>query len=399
MQDRFYPPEDRRLIAEVVGQSAFRDLLDLPTLAWQELGIVLACYTTVIGGAALYLMGLLPYWLLLPADVLAIYATFTPLHDATHGSVSSNRRLNDLIGTVAALPLFPGITTAFYRYLHLEHHRNTGDPQQDPDEITVSAKMPWAPLVWMFIDLIWLSWYLRRINTRSTRDLVRDGITILFFVAWHVGWLMSPYAWEFVLLWWIPQRLGIMLLAYLFASIQHPEGELQVRRPLQATRMYEGGFLTRLFMISQSQHLMHHLYPAIPYYRYNDAWELSEPVLRDREIMWSNLLGHRAQPDPLPPAGASMDEAVPGHAFTAELARSGKTVHVAADQSLLDALRDARIMVPAVCQQGLCGTCACKVLEGEVDHRDSVLRDAHKARGMMTSCVSRAAGEKLVLDL
>ena len=82
-----------------------------------------------------------------------------------------------------------------------------------------------------------------------------------------------------------------------------------------------------------------------------------------------------------------------------ELARSNKIIQANADQSLLAALRDAGVHVNFDCCVGDCGTCAVKVLEGEPEHRDHVLSDAAKARGRMCVCVSRARGEKLVLDL
>ena len=40
------------------------------------------------------------------------------------------------------------------------------------------------------------------------------------------------------------------------------------------------------------------------------------------------------------------------------------------------------------------------VLEGDVDHRDSVLPDhVRNEMGKMLSCVSRARGQRLLLDL
>lgn len=87
-------------------------------------------------------------------------------------------------------------------------------------------------------------------------------------------------------------------------------------------------------------------------------------------------------------------------AFLAVLARSGITVQVAAEQSLLQALLDARIDIPCSCLSGICGTCETKVLEGEPEHRDSVLNDHEKREGRsMMPCVSRSRGPSITLDL
>jgi vanillate O-demethylase ferredoxin subunit len=56
--------------------------------------------------------------------------------------------------------------------------------------------------------------------------------------------------------------------------------------------------------------------------------------------------------------------------------------------------------VDVSCEQGVCGTCICNVLEGVPDHRDSYLTDDEKAANdQMTLCCSRARTPSLVLDL
>jgi len=83
-----------------------------------------------------------------------------------------------------------------------------------------------------------------------------------------------------------------------------------------------------------------------------------------------------------------------------ELARTGVTVAVAPDESILEAVL---AVVPEhlySCQEGYCGTCEVRVLDGEPDHRDVVLTDEEKATGdKMIICVSRALSARLVLDL
>lgn len=623
MQPSSYPEAERNTLARIVADPQFGRVIALPLIAWQEVGLIALCYAVLIGGVALATAGWAPYALVIPVHALAIYAIFTPLHDATHGALSRNRALNDALGTLAALPLFPGFTTGLYRFLHMEHHKHTGEAEADPDEVTVATRMPAKFLVWMFLDLYWIAWYLRRVGHRPRQEWIGAIASVGFFFGWHIGWLISPYAIEFLLLWLIPQRLGITLLVYLFASIQHPEGVHQRERPIQATRMMRGGPLVRWATLSQAQHLMHHLFPTVPYYRYNDAWALAEPRLREHEIVWGRVFGERPHPSPIAstaglgadtmeativaadavgegvkaytlapasaqpfpaftpgahidvylddgivrqyslceafdgqhyriavkreaagrggsrslhahwhvgrrvrigrprnlfalgvheavvlvaggigitpllamaealhqsgtnfvfhvcarapdgqPFGTQLQEALyanhlrchydqapgtqnnpltdvdlpewqPGHAmylcgpkgfmthvqalaaqrgwpkdaiftesfsasspptgvnkaFEVVLARSGRTLYVPDDASLLDVLNAAHCSVPAACTQGLCGSCVCTVLEGEIEHRDVALSQAARGAGQMTTCVSRAKGERLVVDL
>jgi len=80
--------------------------------------------------------------------------------------------------------------------------------------------------------------------------------------------------------------------------------------------------------------------------------------------------------------------------------RSGVTLEVTPDMSILETLEDASIPIMGSCYEGVCGTCEARVLEGTPVHRDSVLTDAEKATGeVMLTCVSGSSTERLVLDL
>ncbi|MGN9762182.1 PDR/VanB family oxidoreductase [Streptomyces sp. SD31] len=87
-----------------------------------------------------------------------------------------------------------------------------------------------------------------------------------------------------------------------------------------------------------------------------------------------------------------------GGAFEVELRRSGRTLTVPADSSVLAAVRAELPNTAYSCEQGFCGTCQQRVLEGEVDHRDELLTDAERADSMLI-CVSRARSDRLVLDM
>lgn len=89
-----------------------------------------------------------------------------------------------------------------------------------------------------------------------------------------------------------------------------------------------------------------------------------------------------------------------GTEFAVTVASTGQTVDVAANETLLAALRRAGVHAPYSCQQGFCGTCRSRVLAGSVDHRDTLLTDIERDSGLMLICVSRAAeGSYLTLDL
>jgi ferredoxin-NADP reductase len=90
----------------------------------------------------------------------------------------------------------------------------------------------------------------------------------------------------------------------------------------------------------------------------------------------------------------------PCEAFEIELVRTGITLLVPSDLSIIEVLEEAGIDVPSSCEEGICGTCKTTVFSGLPDHHDSVLSaEEHAAGNIIAVCVSRSRSPRLVLDL
>lgn len=587
-------------------------LWPLPTLC-----LLLGCFATF----ALSAYGMVAGWMPIPLGMiingLVIYAAFTPLHDGTHRAVSRNRLLNDVISTLSGQLLLPGFEVAIYRIIHLAHHKSTGEHHEDPDEPGTRSLAEFL-LYGLFLELYWAHWYLKRLNQWSTAQNMRVLLGVCLMASWYAIWIASPWALEWLLIWWIPQRIGAVLILYAFAYIQHPPGVEQREYPIRATGILRPNKWLGPLMLGQNAHLIHHLYPQIPWYRLEAGWRatkaellqrsppirgywggwrqdafpnaeapwrlawvvatediaqdirlftlesaspLSLPIceagahidvrpepgvvrqysligLPDKPGRWqiavkreaggrggsiamharlkqgtlvevgsprnnfplqassgrhvliaggigvtplismayalgakdfalhvfarspahapfgrhiqsfpfaarielhcddgkgfddseiANALGQYRAGDRsylCGPAGfmervravaatagwpadaiatENFSPSRPSHAealFTIKLARSGRQLRVEAGQSIVDVLEAERLPVDSVCRQGVCGTCRCRVLSGEIEHRDSVLTAAERAAGnQMLLCVSRGAGNGLlVLD-
>jgi vanillate O-demethylase ferredoxin subunit len=86
--------------------------------------------------------------------------------------------------------------------------------------------------------------------------------------------------------------------------------------------------------------------------------------------------------------------------FDVRIASTGKVFTIPADRSVLQVLGEQGVFIPASCEQGVCGTCLTKVLEGVPDHRDLYLTEEEQAANdIFTPCCSRARSATLVLDL
>jgi vanillate O-demethylase ferredoxin subunit len=98
--------------------------------------------------------------------------------------------------------------------------------------------------------------------------------------------------------------------------------------------------------------------------------------------------------------GAAPQDTTGDRAFQVKIASSGAVYDVPADQTVVQALQAHGIEILTSCEQGVCGTCITRVLQGECDHRDLYFTDEEKAANdQFTPCCSRARGAMLVLDL
>ncbi|HZY15883.1 MAG TPA: PDR/VanB family oxidoreductase [Ramlibacter sp.] len=98
--------------------------------------------------------------------------------------------------------------------------------------------------------------------------------------------------------------------------------------------------------------------------------------------------------------GAAPQDTTGDRPFQVKLASSGQSYEIPADQTVVQALQQHGVEILVSCEQGVCGTCITRVLEGECDHRDMYFTDEEKAKNdQFTPCCSRAKSPLLVLDL
>lgn len=98
-------------------------------------------------------------------------------------------------------------------------------------------------------------------------------------------------------------------------------------------------------------------------------------------------------------SAAAIDTSDDG-SFEVQVASTGKVIRVESNQTVIGALASHDVEVITSCEQGVCGVCLTRVLEGTPDHRDMFLTSAEQAKGdQFTPCCSRALSARLVLDL
>jgi ring-1,2-phenylacetyl-CoA epoxidase subunit PaaE len=263
--------------------------LALPTLALLIAGVGLWC-----GSSVLYLAGPLPWWATVLVNALASYLLFTVAHDAGHHSASSIDWLNDMIGRLAT-PLF-ALHAAFpvWRYIHMQHHRFTNHRDgEDPDDYTMRGARWQMPLRWLTIDYAYLFFYLPRLTARPRREQIEAFLWLGIAVLLPLALIASGnlVAWLVLLL--LPSRLTILFLAWAFDYLPHhglhhrpSEDRLKTTR----NRIGSERVLSPV-LLYQNYHLVHHLHPVVPFYRYLAVWRRNEQRYLEGEPSLSTVRG------------------------------------------------------------------------------------------------------------
>lgn len=98
--------------------------------------------------------------------------------------------------------------------------------------------------------------------------------------------------------------------------------------------------------------------------------------------------------------GAEVVKSDDDASFEVKLASSGKVIVVPKDRTVVQALAANGFEIATSCEQGVCGTCLTRVLEGEPDHKDMYLTpEEQAANDQFLPCCSRSKSRLLVLDL
>lgn len=279
----------REVINQVVNDPDYKKVSKVPFLSAYQTGLLLLAYGGFALGIASYFYLNASLWLVVPIMGFCSYLAFTPLHDSTHQAASSNKFLNDALGTLAAFLLFPFMLASVYRFLHMTHHRYVGDDDLDPDSILVAIPTryyPWGYLILLVFDIAWIYWLFTKGWSRMPSKVrMATYFSVIGFLAFNIIWFASPYWFEYLMLFYIPTRIGQAYTAYTFAHIQHPDGVKWDEFPFESTYVMKERkhFLLRS-LLGQEQHAMHHFLPHVPWYKYKDVWKLGNGIFTKQQI-------------------------------------------------------------------------------------------------------------------
>ena len=271
----------------------------VPKLSWPIVGIFTAALALFAASSWAAVGHHGPRALTIALNAVAIFVMFTVLHDASHYSISSKRWVNGVFGRAAMLFVSPLIAFPAWGFIHIEHHRHTNDDERDPDHF--ASHGPWwqLPVRFAAMDAPYLGFYARNLNRRARAEVAETGALMAISIAVVATTLITGSFWLLLVIYLIPERIALIVLAWWFDWLPHHGLEdTQSENRYRATRNRVGlEWLFTPLMLSQNYHLVHHLHPSVPFYRYLKTWRRNEDAYLERDAAIATAFGKSLDPE------------------------------------------------------------------------------------------------------
>ncbi|ASP38477.1 hypothetical protein CHH28_07230 [Bacterioplanes sanyensis] len=285
--------------AQEVRHPAMAQLLKQPRFAWPTLMLFVVAASGWLASGTAGALQLIPVWLAVGISAACAYALFTVLHDSTHRAIAHNARINDGVGQLAQLALLPMPLYKMFRFVHMQHHRFTNEGiEHDPDTYVSSGPAWQLPLRWMTLDLSYFAYYWPKLSQRPQAEQREFWLGLLVLALLLLLVAVQGLWAELFWFWLLPGRMAVFVLALAFDYWPHiPKRSTQRENPFLASnnRMGAEWLLTPL-LLGQNYHLIHHLYPRVPFYRYVRIWRCAEPELRAQGPLLVDWKGKQLAP-------------------------------------------------------------------------------------------------------
>ena len=259
-----------------------------PAVAWPTLALALILPASE---AALIVAGLthaLPLWACTPVLALVCYAHYSLVHESIHGNVVSSPKslawVNTVVGWIGALGM--GASWPPLLRTHVLHHSHT-NTARDPD-IFVKGSFAQLLMKWLkgmptaLVPMVALRFvnrerYARMSTILSQTDIMQASAVTLMHIAILITAVATGHFVDWLALWFIPTRLAMLILNIFFQWLPHYPFDRTERYHNTRISLWTGGTLV---LLQQNLHLMHHLWPSVPFYNYARLFRRLRPVLQ-----------------------------------------------------------------------------------------------------------------------
>jgi beta-carotene hydroxylase len=280
-----------------------------PDVAWPTIifsFVLPAVHLTLVW---LGLTGVFSIWALMPVLGFTAYMHYTIVHEAIHRNmVRRDRRfdpVNTTLGWIGSIAI--GTTWPLLHRTHLAHHAHT-NTQKDADYF-LKGSYPRLLAIWVvsivanLIPVPWVKWSFDKLGFDSgylnTRELMTEREWQLHLIA-HTGlcafvWGMIAigYGPQVIALFVLPAAIGRLLLGTFQQWLPHaPFTESSRYRQARISKVPGGPLL----YMGHDVHLVHHLWPSVPFYNYARFFRAIEPILREKDVRIEGLVPQVPRP-------------------------------------------------------------------------------------------------------
>ena len=217
-------------------------------------------------------------WLCFVINVLCLHFAGTVIHDASHRAGHRNRVINTILGHSTALML--GFVFPVFTRVHLQHHAHVNDPKNDPDHfVSTGGPLFFIPARFFYHEVFFFK-----------RKLWKNYELLEWFFSRLIVGLIVYYSFQYgffdylVNYWFSPALVVGWTLGLFFDYLPHRP--FQERDRWKNARVYPSKILNWL-ICGQNYHLVHHLWPSIPWYKYQPAYYQMKPLLDKKDCYQS----------------------------------------------------------------------------------------------------------------
>lgn len=267
------------------GEKYLRSLLVAPKVAWPTVFLFLLAAGIMVTSWTMALTHRWPLWLGMIANGVAVYLLFSVAHDGVHRALSRNPALNEGLARFALLMMLPMAPFEGVRWLHMRHHRFTNS-EDDPDSYVHWAPWYLLPVMLATVDVTYSIYFVRHGREQLQKHLRSIIVATALFAVLLGGLIHAGYGWEVLFLFFLASRVGLFLIALVFSYLPHCTCETSAQEDeYRATTIRRGWeWLLTPLLVCQNYHLIHHLFPTLPFYRYFKVWHLKYDEFAKRDL-------------------------------------------------------------------------------------------------------------------
>lgn len=269
-----------------VRQEAEAGRRHTPEFAVRTLLLELELFLLVFASTGLTVAGFIPMWLGAIGNTVFMYALYTVVHEAVHSNISSRRKnlrwVDPVAGILACAPLW--LHYHQHKRQHMAHHAHTNE-EIDPDIYARGSFLGW---VFLRLPVALINYFnpiqqyrdCQRLNC-TRREYIYTFLSFTVYTLVAAGLLAAGYWREVLFLWFVPWWIGqTVMLTFFTWTPHHDHHETGRYRNTRVSLFPFANFLLQ----GQNYHLIHHMMPAIPYYRYKPVFDELRPILEAKGV-------------------------------------------------------------------------------------------------------------------